>query len=163
MTTFSDYVADYREQLAKGGIQRVYRGLMEFMNDLKAQFNRNCPQLGVSSGLYPGYLDMTYFALVPPSLKTRQLKIAVVFIHSTASFEVWLAAANRQVQAKYWELLKGRDWGEYRVVTPGKGIDAILIYNVAPHPDFDNLGSLKKQIEEGTLNFVSRIEEVLRS
>ncbi|XUX00018.1 MAG: hypothetical protein TUN42_08990 [Dehalogenimonas sp.] len=163
MSNFSNCVAEYRKQLEDGCIREAYLGLMEFMNDLKAQFNGNYPQLGVSSGLYPGYLDMTYFALVPLSLKTRQLKIAVVFIHSTASFEVWLAAANRQVQAKYWELLKEKDWGEYRVATPGKGVDAILVYNVAPDPDFDDLASLTKQIEEGTLKFVSRIEEVLRA
>jgi hypothetical protein len=161
MPTFSDYVAEYRKQLGRGYIQEAYRGLIEFMMDLKTRFSRNYPEYEVSSSLYPGYMDMTYFAIVPPSLKRRKLKIAVVFVHQTASFEVWLAGANRQVQAKYWELIKDQDWGDFRLTPPGTGVDSILAYDLAVNPDFNDLDALTKQIVDGTLGFISKVEEFL--
>lgn len=159
MPTFSDYVAEYRKQLARGYIQKAYRGLVEFMVELKRHFNNHFPGYEVSSNLYPGYLDMTYFALLPPALKSRKLKIAVVFIHETASFEVWLAGANRQLQAKYWGLIKDEDWGKYRITPPGKGVDSILAGDLSANPDFNDLETLKSQILTGTANFISKVEE----
>lgn len=162
MPTFSDSVAEYRKQLGRSQIQEAYRGLMEYMGELKAHFARSYPDYDVSSSLYFGYMDMTYFAIVPPSLKGRKLKIAVVFVHETTSFQVWLAGANRQVQAKYWELLKDKDWGNYRLRSPAAGVDAILEYDLAPAPDFSDLRGLTKQIVGGTLKFVSDIEVFLQ-
>ncbi len=161
MATFSDYVAEYRKQLGKGYIQEAYRGLMEYLLDLKAYFGKKYPELDASGSLYPGYMDMTYFALVPPLLKSRKLKIAIVFVHQTTSFEIWLAGANRQVQAEYWELIKDKALGIYRVTPPGKGVDSILAYDVAVTPDFNDLGSLTKQIVDGTRKFISDVENFL--
>ncbi len=137
MPTFSDSVAEYRKQLGRGQIQEAYRGLMEYMWELKAHFARSYPDYDISSSLYFGYMDMTYFAIVPPSLKSRKLKIAVVFVHETTSFQVWLAGANRQVQAKYWELLKDKDWGEslFRMIDPGSN-PAIGQSVIQPVPRF---------------------------
>jgi hypothetical protein len=163
MPTFSDSVIEYRKQLGRGQIQEAYRGLMEYMNELRAHFAWNLPDYDVSSSLYFGYMDMTYFAVVPPSLKNRKLKIAIVLVHETTSFEVWLAGANRQVQAEYWELLKDKNWGNYRLRSPAKGVDAILEYALAPAPDFSDLNSLTGQIVAGTLKFVSDVEAVLSS
>jgi len=58
------------------------------------------------SGLYKGYMDMTYFALFPPSLKRLDLKIAIVFNYEAFRFEAWLAARNRKVQRQYWDDFK---------------------------------------------------------
>jgi hypothetical protein len=43
---------------------------------------------------------MTYFAVVPPSLKRRARKIAIVFNYEAFRFEAWLSATNRQLQRK---------------------------------------------------------------
>jgi hypothetical protein len=58
------------------------------------------------SGFYRGYMDMTYFALFPPSLKTRNLKIAVVFNYDASDSRYGSRHATRRVQRQYWELLK---------------------------------------------------------
>jgi hypothetical protein len=158
MLNFSQCIAEYRKQLEGGCIGEAYRGLMEFMIDLKTHFKRNFPGYEIPSNLYQGYLDMTYFAVIPPSLKTRKLKIAVVFIHRTASFEVWLVGANRDIQSEYWELMKVKNWPDYRLTPPGKGVDSILAYGVAPKPDFDNLDALSTQIVSGVSKFISDIE-----
>ena len=113
------------------------------------------------ANLYQGYMDMTYFAIVPPSLKRRDLKIAIVFNYEAFRFEAWLAGSNRKVQQKYWELVKNSQWNEYRVVTPAKGVDSIVECDLAKDFDFDDLDSLTASIEENTAEFVDHIESFL--
>jgi hypothetical protein len=92
---------EYKKQLANGAIKQAYRGLMDYFWSLKSFFEKKYPEY-TPGGIYYGFMDMTYFPLFPKSLKQRKLKIAVVFVHETFRFEVWLAGINKNVQAKYW-------------------------------------------------------------
>lgn len=91
MKSLQENMVQFRKQLAKGAIQRAYRGLIEYMMSLKTHFVNKNPDFSVSGSLYSGYMDMTYFSVFPPSLKDRDLKIAVVFVYDTFRFEVWLS------------------------------------------------------------------------
>jgi len=104
---------------------------------------------------------MTYFALFPKSLKDHDLKIAVVFNYDAFRFEAWLAGRNRKVQQKYWELFRARQWNEYRVVAPAKGVDAIVECTLAENFDFTDPDTLTSTIEKATLRFIKRIEGFL--
>lgn len=57
---------------------------------------------------------MTYFSVIPKSIKERKLKIAIVFLHTAFRFEAWLSGLNRQVQTQYWELFKDSGWNKYQ-------------------------------------------------
>ncbi len=160
MESFHEYVNEYKKQLEKGAIKEAYRGLMEYIMGLRTYFKNKYPDYLVSS-IYYGYMDMTYFSFFPKSLKHRNLKIAIVFIHDTCRFEVWLAGYNKQVQTKYWNLFKERDWNKYRLVSTTKGADSILEYVLADDPDFSDLETLTKQIEKGTLKFIKNVEGFL--
>ena len=98
MKSFPEYMTEYRIQLEKGDIKEAYNGLMEYFNALRLHFKKKYPDYFVSGSVYYGYMDMTYFSFFPKSLKRLKLKIAIVFIHDTFRFEVWLAGNNRTVQ-----------------------------------------------------------------
>ena len=100
MASFQEHMNEYRKQLKKGAIKEAYRGLMEYFMGLKSYFKNKYPDYYVSGSIYQGYMDMTYFSFFPESLKRRKLKIAIVFIHDTCTFEVWLAGYNKKVQTK---------------------------------------------------------------
>ena len=104
---------------------------------------------------------MTYFALFPPSLKHRDLKIAVVFIYDAFRFEAWLAGGNRKVQRQYWELFRDSQWPEYRVVTPARGIDLIVECDLAKDFDLSDPDALTSSIETATVAFIDDIERFL--
>lgn len=161
MGTFQDDVMEYRRQMEKGVIQRAYKGLMEYMLALRAHFEKKHPEFIVPGGLYFGYMDMTYFAILPPGLKERQLKIAIVFIHETCRFEAWLAAVNKQVQGKYWNLIRESGWDKYHLVPELKGCDAIIDRVLVSDPDFSDLDALTKLIESEVLEFIEDIEEFI--
>jgi hypothetical protein len=158
MQLIQEDMYEFRMQLRTGAIQRAYKTLLGTMMDLRVHFQNRYPSYSIS-GLYQGYMDMTYFAIVPPSLKHRNLKIAIVFNYEAFRFEAWLSGANRQVQRKYWEMFRDSQWADYRVVTPAKGVDSIVECNLAENFDFDNLDSLTTDIEENTVKFINNIEK----
>jgi len=151
---------EFRRQLEKGSIQKAYRALLSYMMGLRTHFKNNLAGSTVS-GLYQGYMDMTYFALFPSSLKHRNLKIAIVFNYDAFGFEAWLAGGNRKVQRQYWELFKDSQWPKYRVVTPAKGIDAILECDLVTDIDLDDPDALTASIEKATVAFIDDIERFL--
>ena len=160
MPSMNALVQEYTQQLSKGVIQKAYRGIMAFMSDLRSELCQNHPDFSVT-GLYFGYMDMTYFALFPPALKDRKLKIAVVFLHESCRFELWLAAANKQVQSKYWRAIEQSGWNKYRLAPSVQGADAIVEHIVAAEPNFDDLPALTKQIERAARRFIDDVERFL--
>jgi hypothetical protein len=160
MHSIREDIEAFRGQLEKGTIQRAYRALLSYMMGLRTHFKNSYAGSDVS-GLYQGYMDMTFFALFPQSLKHRGLKTAIVFNYDTFRFEAWLAGTNRQVQRKYWELFRDNQWTEYRVVTPAKGVDSIVECNLAEDFDFGDLDTLTANIEEKAFKFIADIERFL--
>lgn len=147
--------------MRKGRIQAAYRELMDYIMALRLHFQGKYPDHVVSGSIYPGYMDMTYFAFTPKTLKDLKLKIAIVFIHETCRFEVWLAATNKKIQEKYWKLFKDEKWDYYRIPSTIKGIDSIMESVLVDSPDYRDLNILTKQIEAGTLKFIKDVEKFL--
>lgn len=163
MESLQELMIEYRNQLEKGSIQKAYKGLMDFFGELKSHFNKKHPEFSTAGSLYFGYMDMTYFALFPETLKQRGLKIAIVFLHEQFRFEVWLAGVNKQVQGKYWKLFKENDWEKYPTVSSLEGADSIVESILVEDPNFNDPEALTRQIENGILKFIQEIENFLRT
>ncbi|NTW07937.1 MAG: hypothetical protein HGA28_00015 [Anaerolineaceae bacterium] len=161
MGNLQEHLNDYRRQLEKGEIQQAYRGLMEYMLSLRAYFQKQYPEYEVPGNLYFGYMDMTYFAIIPPELKQRKLKVALVFIHEAFRFEVWLSGANRQIQVEFSNLLREKGWKKYKLTANPKASDSILEHILVAEPDFSDLDALTKVIESGTIKFIGDLEDLL--
>lgn len=157
MEKLNTFMQEYHNQMRSGIIPQAYKGLMEYILSLRTHFASRFPNYSVPGSIYFGYMDMTYFSLLPEDLKARQLKIAVVFIHETCRFEVWLSAVNKHVQARYWDLFKQSGWGKYRLVPAIQGFDSILEQVLDDHPDFSDLDALTRKLEYGTVEFINDI------
>ncbi len=158
--TKRESLEEFRRLLEKGAVQTAYRALLSFMTALRTHFQKTFGGSAVS-GLYQGYMDMTYFALFPPSLRDRNLKIAVVFNYDAFRFEAWLAGANREIQRRYWKVFKEFEWPEYRVSVPAKGVDSILECDLASDFDLDDSDALIARIEKKAAAFIQCIEMFL--
>ena len=104
---------------------------------------------------------MTYFALFPASLKSRGLKLAIVFDYESFRFEVWLAARNRKTQRQYWELFRDSGWSKHVLVEPAPGIDAIVQYDLGGVFDLDEPDVLTARIEGAASELLAEIEAFL--
>ena len=161
MESFDKYMNEYRKQMKKGDIKKAYRGLMVYIMELRLHLKRHYPDYFVSGSIYYGYMDMTYFSFTPQALKRQGLKIAIVFIHDTCKFDVWLDGYNKQVQKKYWKLVKESGWNEYRIPSTTKSVDSIIENTLIENPDFNDLDALTRQIERSTLKFIENVEGFL--
>lgn len=161
MKSLNEAVKEYRKQIEKGDIREAYQGLMECMMGLRSHFEKKHPDSFVSGSLYFGTMDMTYFSFIPESLKRKKLKIAIVLVHDTVRFEVWLAGFNKRIQAKYWTFFKESGWNKYRLPPTIKGADSILESVLVDAPDFDDGKALTRLIEKGTLSFTKDVVDFL--
>lgn len=157
MATLQEAMNEYKKQLEKGTIKEAYQGLIRYVADLRTHFKTTNPDYYVSS-LYPGSMDMTFFSIYSQSLKFRGLKIGIIFVHETFRFEVWLVGFNKQMQSKYWNVIKDSGWYQYQIVPTTQGVDAIIEHILVDNPDFNDFGSLTKQIESGTMQFIQDVE-----
>jgi hypothetical protein len=160
MRTIKEDVEEFHKQLKYGTIQRAYRALLSFMMGLQRYFKNKYPDSSVSS-LYQGYMDMTYFAVSPPSFRKHDLKCAIVFNYESFRFEAWLAGKNRKINKQYWEIFKDQKLPAYRIVTPGKGIDSIVEYDLIQELGIIDTDALTTRIEMRTNEFIKSIEVVL--
>jgi len=153
----------YQQELKEGRIQQAYRGLMEYLLLLKNHFQNKHPEFSVPGTFYAGYMDMSYFAIVPKDLKQRGLKIALVYLHEAGRFEVWLAGVNKNALREYWEIIQREGWKQYRLAPTLTGADAILEYIAVGQPDFRDLNALTAEIERETLVFIRDVSAFLKS
>ena len=73
MELFHEYMNEYKKQMEKGVIQDAYKGLMEYIMNLRMYFKKNHPDFFVSGSIYYGYMDMIYFSSISELLKCRKL------------------------------------------------------------------------------------------
>ena len=106
-------------------------------------------------------MDMTYFSFTPKALSVLGLKIAIVFLHESFSFQVWLSARKRQLQGKFIDLFRQKGWNPAEISTVGPGIDSIVENGLVRKPDFEDPLSLSDLILADTLEFSGKIESFL--
>jgi hypothetical protein len=161
MASFAESMAEYKKQLAKGYLQVAYQGLMAYFRRLRSHFRDKYPEFSVSGSMYYGYMDMTYFSIVPEELKRRKLKIAIVFVYDPFRFEVWLSGSNREIQSRYWDLLNNSGFDRYRLALDPRSVDYVMDHVLVEDPDFSDLEQLTGEIERETLAFIQDVQEFL--
>jgi hypothetical protein len=149
-------------QLELGSVQRAYVAIVSYMSSVRTHFARANGERAVS-GLYQGHFDMTYFALFPPPLKKRGLKLAIVFDYEAYSFRNWLAARNRKIQRVYWEMLRNGGWSTGRLAEPVAGVDAVVECDVADALALANPGELTVLIEHAAVTLLGDQETFFSS
>ena len=160
MKSLNLLIRDYTYSLQLGELQVAYKGILEFIGKLRADFIKKYPFYDIGS-IYHGYMDMSYFSLSTKLLKDKGLKVAVVYLHEKGDFEVWLSARNREISKQY-ESLKNR------IIPDGLAVfhddnnqDAIIECVLTSKPDFEDQALLKTIIEQRIEKFISAITSLL--
>ncbi|MGL5540888.1 MAG: DUF7000 family protein [Erysipelotrichaceae bacterium] len=151
MSSLSQDLIAYATLLEEGTLQRTLKGLYAFMEELQRSLHAQQPTYHCSP-LYKGMFDMSYFAFTPPALKAQGLKVAVVYVHATGCFELWLAANNRTLQKQVHARLSGQSFGCFEKSILGTGVDAILHCNLATVSSCDKMEGLRLPLEQAILS-----------
>ncbi|SFC23824.1 hypothetical protein SAMN04488102_10485 [Alkalibacterium subtropicum] len=158
MASLNESMIAYGKLIKETELQEAYKGLMQFMKELRTHLKENHPDYNVSANLYPGYLDLTFFSFTTELTKAKDLKYMVVFIHEKTEFQVWLSGRNRKVMSAYHEKFKSYPMGDYRLTSDETGMSAVIESALVEDPDFDQLTELTQQIEKGIKRFKEVIE-----
>lgn len=154
-------VEEFRRQLAKGMIQKGYRMVFDVLSLVRISLESKGAELSVSKNIYHGYLDMSYFAVTARSLDARKLKVAVVFNYGSFRFEIWLSAANKAIQKKYWTWFDTAGYSVHPRVPDIEGQDSILEKHLERDMDFNDPAALADMIAAETIGFIGDIEGFL--
>ena len=154
MASLQQAVSRYTVSLSDGELQRAYKAILSCMSSLQTELAERFPAC-TGGALYQGYLDMTYFALTPPELREKKLKLALVYLHAEARFELWLAANNRALQAETAKKLSALPLGKYRVTTPAPGVDAMIETIALDSPDFDRQDQMTETLSSAFASFAA--------
>ncbi|PHS62469.1 MAG: hypothetical protein COB09_14635 [Thalassobium sp.] len=138
----STRISAYKEVLASGEIQKTYQDLVGIFQSLRTEFSKRYQGEFTVANVLHGYLDFTYFYLQNDFLKKRQLKLAIVLNHRQAHFELWLLGQTKDVQIRYWEMLKGVKWVNPEIMPEYSVFDLVLL----AHPDFDDAKQLSESV-----------------
>ncbi|MDD2592380.1 MAG: hypothetical protein PHP11_04665 [Erysipelotrichaceae bacterium] len=160
MMNIDELITEYQKQLKEGKIQLAYKGIMEFMSGLRSYINDKYDDLSVGS-LYFGYMDMSYFAITNTILRSKNLKIAVVYLHQDNCFELWLSATNKRLQASYINDFKKLDLKRYKLSKSMPHVDSIIEDRLLVNPKFDDQLGLKQEVSTSLIAFISDISAML--
>jgi hypothetical protein len=160
METNQDCIRELNRQLKKGLIQKGYKAILDCLLSIRTSIQKQHPEYHCPSTFYQGYFDMSYFAVMTQILKSKGLKVAVVFNYYDFRFEIWLSASNKDIQKKYWDQMRDYPWKGYKVVPTVQGNDSILEYVI--EEGIEDLEYLKKVVEAKVDRFVEDIEEWIR-
>ena len=137
------FVAAYKELLKNGDIQVAYTELVKYVQKLKTAFSKDLGDTYSVGNVFQGYMDYTYFYLSNDFLKDKKLNLGLVFNHNHVRFEAWLLGQTKDIQEKYWELLKDTKWINDSEMPQYSIFEVILVDN----PDFDDLDTLTENIK----------------
>jgi hypothetical protein len=159
MKKLNDYVEVYKEQLAKGDIQKAYAGLVKYVTALGTDLSKRLSDEFTFGNMFQGYMDYSYFYYSNEFLKKRKLKFGLVLNHVEMQFEIWLLGQTIQIQEDYWEYFKDTKWNKGRTSKPQYSIlETLLIKN----PNFNNLDVLSAKIESKLLSISQDIIEDIK-
>lgn len=65
MKPFYEYLNEYKKLLKRGDIKEAYKGLMEYINNLRLYLKKNYPDYFISGSIQQGFMDYTYFYFFP--------------------------------------------------------------------------------------------------
>ncbi len=157
--SLSKYIEDYTRQLKLENVPKGYKGLMEYIMNLRTHFINQYASEFTIGAFYQGYMDISYFPITPKSLKSHKIKIGLVFNHEKIRFEIWLLGRNKQIQKKYWDLFNEGDWNKYIISKNAQ--DSVIEHVLVEKPNFNQMDSLTKKIEAETIKFIKDITDAL--
>ncbi|MEJ2622867.1 MAG: hypothetical protein P8163_22320 [Candidatus Thiodiazotropha sp.] len=133
----------YRQAFASGEIQKTYQSLVEVIQSIRTEFNKEYKSEFSIANLLHGYIDFTYFYMQNDFLKKRKLKIAIVLNHKEVRFELWLLGQTKDVQTNYWKKLQDVKWVDDDSMPEWSIFEIVLLAN----PDFDNIKELTDSLK----------------
>ena len=143
MSEINACISVYKEQIKSGEVQKAYSFLLKYVMQIKASFEKAFSKEYSCRNVSPGYMDYSYFPFANEYLRGKKLRFGIVLNHSEMRFEIWLMGQNKEIQDRYWDILKASKWNKARTERPQYAeLEIILIDN----PNFEKIDELTDDV-----------------
>lgn len=146
----------YKAAFSSGELQKTYQDLVGIVQNLRTEFSKKYKGEFSIANVLHGYIDFTYFYLQNDYLRKKKLKLAIVFNHKNANFELWLLGQTKDVQILYWRKLREVKWVNEEAMPEYSIFETPLLLA----PDFDSSTKLSESIRT---QFENLSQEVLNT
>jgi hypothetical protein len=148
-------ISIYKEQIKNGKVQKAYTFLLKYIMQVKTSFEKSFSKEYSCGYVSPGYMDYSYFSFANEYLRGEKLRFGIVLNHSEMRFELWLMGQNKEIQNRYWDILKSSKWNESRTKKPQYAeLEIVLIDD----PNFEKIDELTDDVINRA---VTEAEEVI--
>lgn len=160
MNVNGKYLKEYENIMKSTNLQRDYQEFIKFFRYLKIYLEKEMPEYKFTGNIVENNMDYSYFQFSNETLKSKGLKIVIVFVHKTCNYEVWLSGINRKVQVQYHkELLNS--YSKYTITSDPTRLDYILKHIIISDCDYSNIDRLIHEIKSETLNFIEDVQSLV--
>lgn len=121
----SKYIKEYEYLMKTTNVQKGYQEFLTFFKGLRSSLSQRMSGYTFTGMIVENAMDYSYFQFTDTQLKSKGLKIVIVYVHKESCYEVWLSGVNRKVQSTYHALL-GSKKCTYVLSTDPKRVDYIV-------------------------------------
>ncbi|MGN0566719.1 MAG: DUF7000 family protein [Candidatus Limousia pullorum] len=104
-----DLLNEYKTLLQTTDLIEAYQEFIKLFRFLRIELEKTMTEYRFQGNIAENRMDYSYFLFWNEELKSKGLKIAVVFVHRDFRFEVWVSGFNRKYQSKYYDILKDKE------------------------------------------------------
>ncbi|MDY3779106.1 MAG: hypothetical protein SOZ77_02890 [Candidatus Limousia pullorum] len=104
-----DLLNEYKTLLQTTDLIEAYQEFIKLFRFLRIELEKTMTEYRFQGNIAENGMDYSYFLFWNEELKSKGLKIAVVFVHRDFRFEVWVSGFNRKYQSKYYDILKDKE------------------------------------------------------
>lgn len=104
-----DLLNEYKTLLQTTDLIEAYQEFIKLFRFLRIELEKTMTEYRFQGSIAENGMDYSYFLFWNEELKSKGLKIAVVFVHRDFRFEVWVSGFNRKYQSKYYDILKDKE------------------------------------------------------
>ena len=104
-----DLLNEYKTILQTTDLIKAYQEFIKLFRFLRIELEKTMTEYRFQGNIAENGMDYSYFLFWNEELKSKGLKIAVVFVHRDFRFEVWVSGFNRKYQSKYYDILKDKE------------------------------------------------------
>lgn len=159
MNINGEYIKGYEHIIKGTSLQRDYQEFIKFFRYLRVYLEKEMSEFKFTGNIVENNMDYSYFQFSNEKLKNKGLKIVVVFVHKTCSYEVWLSGINRKIQVEYHKELINSS-SKYTLTTDPTRLDYILKHIIISDCDYSNIDRLLDEIKSKTLVFIDDIQTI---
>lgn len=152
------YINEYRRLIQETNLQKGYQEFITFFRALRTYLQKQLPEYAFTGNIVENNMDYSYFQFSNDDLKSKGLKIVIVFVHTEFACQIWLSGMNREVQAKYYNEFTKKSHPYILTDNPSK-TDYILKTILVEDNNYNDVESVFQTIKDKTVEVMKSMEQ----